>query len=225
MTLSAHFSEAPAALDLKVRGTRPDVLAAWNRPFADPGRLLVETLDAIEDGLVVTDARCTVLHTNRAARTIIAAGLLTQKNGILCAGTPQATRTLQDAIAGQDAARTPVVLWLGSPCARQLLSVTVSSGKEPAGPCGQTSPVVVVSIRRATPTRLPSVETMQATFDLTPAEAKMAHEVLKGDGVTACARRLGVTTNTARTHLNRVFDKTGTRRQAELVGLLLGCRG
>jgi len=35
------------------------------------------------------------------------------------------------------------------------------------------------------------------------------------------ASRLGISLATARTHLAHVFDKTGTRRQAELVRLLL----
>jgi DNA-binding CsgD family transcriptional regulator len=35
----------------------------------------------------------------------------------------------------------------------------------------------------------------------------------------AAAGRLGVSLATARTHLRHVFDKTGARRQAELVGL------
>jgi DNA-binding CsgD family transcriptional regulator len=41
-----------------------------------------------------------------------------------------------------------------------------------------------------------------------------------GDGIQACADRLGITRATARTHLAHIFRKTGTNRQAELVRLL-----
>jgi DNA-binding CsgD family transcriptional regulator len=44
---------------------------------------------------------------------------------------------------------------------------------------------------------------------------------LKGDGRSAAGRRHGVSTATARTHLSSIFEKTGTRRQAELIRLLL----
>ena len=46
-------------------------------------------------------------------------------------------------------------------------------------------------------------------------------EIIKGDGIQAAADRLGVSLATARTHLRHVFDKTGTQRQAELVGLAM----
>jgi DNA-binding CsgD family transcriptional regulator len=56
---------------------------------------------------------------------------------------------------------------------------------------------------------------------LTPAEAAVATEGLKADGLRASADRLGTSVTMARTHLAHVFDKTGSRRQAELVRLLV----
>lgn len=56
---------------------------------------------------------------------------------------------------------------------------------------------------------------------MTPAEAGCAVEILKGDGIQAAADRLSISQATARTHLSRIFDKTGVRRQAELVRLLI----
>lgn len=64
-------------------------------------------------------------------------------------------------------------------------------------------------------------EWLSRDFGLTRAEAVFAVEILKGDGLLATARRLGVALTTVRTHLAHVFDKTGTRRQAELVRLIL----
>jgi DNA-binding CsgD family transcriptional regulator len=62
-------------------------------------------------------------------------------------------------------------------------------------------------------------ETLQRRFGLTRAEATFLTEIIKGDGLQAAADRLGVSLATARTHLRHVFEKTGTHRQAELVGL------
>jgi DNA-binding CsgD family transcriptional regulator len=64
-------------------------------------------------------------------------------------------------------------------------------------------------------------QSLRRDFGLTPAEAGFTREVLKADGLQAVADRLGISLTTARTHLAHVFDKTGTRRQAELVRLIL----
>jgi len=64
-------------------------------------------------------------------------------------------------------------------------------------------------------------EWLREDFGLTAAEAGFTREILKADGLRAAADRLGISLTTARTHLARVFDKTGTRRQAELVRLIL----
>lgn len=61
---------------------------------------------------------------------------------------------------------------------------------------------------------------LRQRFGLTRAEAILALEICKGDGREAAARRCGISVSTAHTHLNRIFSKTGTRRQAELVHLL-----
>ncbi len=62
---------------------------------------------------------------------------------------------------------------------------------------------------------------LQRRFGLTPAEAKIAMEMLVGDGRAAAASRCGVSINTARTQLSSVFEKVGVKRQAELVKVLL----
>jgi DNA-binding CsgD family transcriptional regulator len=61
---------------------------------------------------------------------------------------------------------------------------------------------------------------LRKRFGLTSAEADLTLEILKGDGRAAAASRLGISPGTARTHLQRVFHKTGVHRQAELVGVI-----
>ena len=62
---------------------------------------------------------------------------------------------------------------------------------------------------------------LRRLYGLTRAEAVVAGEVLKGEGLQSVADRMSVTISTVRIHLQRVFDKTQTHRQAELVRLLL----
>jgi len=62
---------------------------------------------------------------------------------------------------------------------------------------------------------------LQDVYDLTPAEAEVAARVLRGHGLQYVADELRVTLSTVRVHLQHVFEKTGTHRQAELVRLLI----
>jgi DNA-binding CsgD family transcriptional regulator len=65
-------------------------------------------------------------------------------------------------------------------------------------------------------------ELIQGLFDLTHAEAAVARAICEGLDRVQTAARHGVSVETVRTQLKAVFDKTGVRRQAELVGLLRG---
>jgi DNA-binding CsgD family transcriptional regulator len=58
-------------------------------------------------------------------------------------------------------------------------------------------------------------------YGLSPAQRILAGHVAEGLTLTEIAERMQVTANTARTHLNRVFDKTGVRTQPALVRVLL----
>ncbi|MFC4126736.1 helix-turn-helix transcriptional regulator [Nocardia rhizosphaerae] len=67
----------------------------------------------------------------------------------------------------------------------------------------------------------PQPEALHDLYGLTEAETLVALGVLRGDGLPAVADQLSVSVFTARTHLQHIFAKTKTHRQAELVRLLL----
>ncbi len=71
----------------------------------------------------------------------------------------------------------------------------------------------------------PDAGLIAGLFDLTPAEARLAAVIAGGHPPRDAALRLGVTEATARTTLKRILAKTGTRRQADLVGLLKSATG
>jgi DNA-binding CsgD family transcriptional regulator len=68
----------------------------------------------------------------------------------------------------------------------------------------------------------PPVELVRLLFDLTPAEARVARLVAAGGTVESIATEGRLSLNTVRTHLRRVLEKTGCRRQADLVAVLGG---
>jgi DNA-binding CsgD family transcriptional regulator len=78
--------------------------------------------------------------------------------------------------------------------------------------------VAVSALKRSA--LVPSPAILTGLFDLTPAEAKFASALVSGRSIKEAARDVGVTESSGRTYLARIFSKTGTHRQAELVALL-----
>ena len=58
-------------------------------------------------------------------------------------------------------------------------------------------------------------------YGLTAAEARLTTFLARGRRLDEAAEDLGITYETARTHLKRIFNKTGAGRQTELVRLVL----
>ncbi|HEV2557483.1 MAG TPA: LuxR C-terminal-related transcriptional regulator [Microvirga sp.] len=61
-----------------------------------------------------------------------------------------------------------------------------------------------------------------AQFTLTAAETQVLAQVLNGHTLADVATILGVARSTVKSHVDAIYRKTGTRRQAELVRLVLG---
>ncbi len=61
------------------------------------------------------------------------------------------------------------------------------------------------------------IDRFSVRFGLTPAETRVLFEIIRGNGLLAAAARLNIGETTARTHARRIFDKTGTKRQTELI--------
>jgi DNA-binding CsgD family transcriptional regulator len=117
--------------------------------------------------------------------------------------------------------------------ARETLAVKRRSGARPYGVVTTTVPVdaagltpgrQLVAVFIADPDATPPDMAMglQATYDLTPAEAALvallAHDT---PSLAEAAERLGVSLTTVKTHLKHCFEKTGVQRQTELVRIAL----
>ena len=81
---------------------------------------------------------------------------------------------------------------------------------------------VLLLLAEAANASVPGADLLRLLFDLTPAEARLTRLLLEGRTPAEAAALLRITDATIRVHLKRVFAKTGVRRHAELVRLLLG---
>lgn len=61
----------------------------------------------------------------------------------------------------------------------------------------------------------------KAIYGLSDGQLSLARQVVNGDSLTCAATSLGISINTARTHLSRIYGKTGVNSQTALVRTLL----
>ena len=64
-----------------------------------------------------------------------------------------------------------------------------------------------------------------AVYGLSQAQERIARQLADGCDLGAAASALGISINTAKTHLQRIYDKLGVRTQPALVRLLLNADG
>jgi DNA-binding CsgD family transcriptional regulator len=179
-----------------------------------------EMLNRWEHGAILVDAQARILFANPAAEAVLKkrAGLRANA-GRLEACEARETATLSVLIAGGADGIPGGMVEL--PCrdgGRAIVEVIALPG--------ETSwrlqpPAAIVFLREAPGDGFPSREQIRRQFDFTPAQSALARELLYGDGIPAAVERLGISRSTARTHLLKMFQRTGTNRQAELVRLIL----
>lgn len=66
----------------------------------------------------------------------------------------------------------------------------------------------------------PPTDALRVLYGLTPAEVRICELMMQGLTPNEISEQIGVAVSTARTHLLRIFQKTGTDRQADLIRLL-----
>ena len=193
-----------------------------NRRASDVGLL---ALDHIATAVIVVDGSGHVLHMNQAGSALVAEkdGLTVDANLVCRGATPDETQALLETIRHQaargraDDAVTAVSL--SRPSMRHpLLVIATPLGPEPDAE-GQASVALFV----ADPDRPPALdaEVIGRLYGLTGAESRLACVLASGRDLGDAAEALHITQESARTYLKRIFAKTNTRRQADLVRLIL----
>jgi DNA-binding CsgD family transcriptional regulator len=82
-------------------------------------------------------------------------------------------------------------------------------------------PAALIHIADPNRVLLPAKTLQRQLFGFTEQEANIAALLLEGRSPRAISELLSISTNTVNVHLQSVFRKTGTRRQSELIRLLL----
>lgn len=168
---------------------------------------------------------CQVLFANRRAEELIRAQMgLRYEGGRLAATTPALTHHLQAlARAGSLAERGEgdmggtLELTRGGESPAILAHVIPLNAIRAAAVFDVDRPAVAVLVADPAAGLHSQIERFAARFELTPAEAQVLAEIIGGKGLLAAAAKLKICEATARCHTNRIFAKTGTTRQTELI--------
>jgi DNA-binding CsgD family transcriptional regulator len=180
---------------------------------------LEATLENLSTGVIFLDAQRRILHANRAAEEIFArtGKLLTTPAMLWGAGRIESQR-LAKIIDESSGAITLVRRETGWPLAVRALRMPAVDGL--ATPARRTTTTILFI---NDPSRLVSggVSGLCAAFGLTPRETDIVVLLAAGKGPAEVAATLGISLGNVRGHLSRIFGKTGTATQAQLVALCL----
>lgn len=188
--------------------------------------LSARMLDGLSQALLAVDGRCRLLHANAQAEAWLRQrhGLLL-RDGVVCAADAADAQVLGALVAAcaQHPARLPPAglapVALRSAAPRPPLLLQAMPLRPAATPWAPPRSAVLLCLSEPAP--VPAMaDALAQRYALTPAELRLARALADGAGLRAAAERAGMAYETARWYIKILFDKTGTRRQAELVRLL-----
>ena len=175
--------------------------------------------------VLVTDGQLRVLYANAPARALLdRRDPLRLGDGRLAANLPAATQALTTAVAmgavGEAALERrgmAIPLRGEDGIARALHVLPLSGGVLRPGLVNEAVAAIFVSSTSAAPAPVASL--VADLFGLSAKEAEVFALIAQGLAPNEAAARMGIGVATVRTHLSRVFEKSGARRQADLVRL------
>lgn len=190
---------------------------------------LTDALDGLSAGMFLVDNDRRIQHANQAGHAMLAAGeFIKADGGRLRVCDPQADQTLGDifaAVGGDDlslgARGIGMAFTTGSKehHVAHILPLTAGRRRRTGVEYGAAAAVFVHKAALDVPS---PPEVIAKTFHLTPTELRVLLAIVEVGGVPETAEALGVAGSTVKTHLGRVFEKTDTRRQADLVKIVAG---
>lgn len=197
--------------------------AATINRMLDLSAIAKATFEAVIDTLsmpvLLTDDSMRIVHANSAARRMLEQGdLIREQSGLLGAASKPVTRALEIAIErasndvgalGRKGLGIPVRRSGGESCALHVLPLRQGVALAPRA-------VVAIFVAHTGTPFIAPTEIVAALFGLTPAESRVFDRIVGGQTVTETAAALGVEASTIKTHMLRVYEKTGVRRRSEL---------
>ena len=189
---------------------------------------LADVLDNLSSGIFLLNSCCHLVHANASGYALLAADdVIRIVAGQLMISGAEANQTMRDAFSARgDAASLTIgaqaIPLLSSKGERYVAHILPLSSVLRNGSERSSDAVGALMLRKVTLGGHSYGELIARTFDLTPAELRVFLSIVEVGGVPETSIALGIAETTVKTHLHRVFAKTGTSRQADLVKLAAG---
>lgn len=187
------------------------------------GKLVtLNVFDQLSVGVVLLDRSAKVVFANAAARSLSSEDGPLHLNSSVTSHSPVHSRRLceliKSALNGTPARTMSIPAADSGPPLMVLVSpVEELDRSEVRGVRNAAAMVLLCDFDRTA--HVPAAWIMDA-YGLTRAEVKVALAIAAGTTIPLTARQLKISPNTVKTHLRRVYEKTGTARQAELSRLI-----
>jgi len=180
-------------------------------------------LDQLPIAVIVIDQRAKPVFVNRAGAAVLEdGGALSVDSGGICRSDSADFQTTVDLFFRKpEKAKKGLFFTLPGTGDLRPLSVFLSpfvGDIADSHPYGTLAVMYIVDPNNPVE---PFLDAVKIVFDLTDSEAKLAVSLVKGMALDEAAAICGLTVSSARTYLKRVFSKTNTNRQSDLIRLIL----
>ena len=188
-----------------------------------------DTTDGLGAGMFFVDASARIVHANASGHALLAEGsLLRLVEGRLVPNDASAEQALNevyamaergDAAVGVKGIAVPLIALDGERHVAHVLPLT-SGARRRAGT--RYAAAAAMLVQKATLDTPSPQEVIRTIYKLTPTELRVLLAIVQVGSPAEAGEALGIAESTVKTHLHRVFAKTGTKRQADLVKLVAG---
>lgn len=184
-----------------------------------------EVLERLGMGVILFDEEGRALFCNQMAKCIATRsdGFRIESSGRCSAATATATRDLRNLLSAAAFGQPRQGGALGLPKLRSGQTMMAMVTPLPGGslPLLGRGAAAVLFLSDPDLHPVPDANLLSRCYGLTLAEARLAAALVSGASPNDYSQAQGVSQNTVKTQLKRIFSKTGVQRQAELVKLLL----
>lgn len=188
-----------------------------------------ETIDGLAAGVFIVDCASRIIHANPSGKSMLDDGdVLRSVDATLGSIDSYGNHLLGESILAASGTEISLITQgagialSGAGGIRYVAHVLpLTSGTRQAAGLAHAA-VAAVFIRQLALDLARPLASAARRYGLTPTEAKVLRAVLEHGGVAPMATSLGISQATVKTHLQRLFEKTGTNRQVDLVKLTYG---
>ncbi len=181
-------------------------------------------LDGFQFGVLLVDRDLGIVHANAAAKAVLAGGgPLYAERGKAALRARPAQQALERAVqqAASEAASlggSGTGIPVGDRERPSVVHVLPLRQSQLRSELGSRAVAALFIAPASLPLRTPS-DALAAIYDLTPAETKVFELIALGLSQAEIAGKLGIAASTVKSHLLRLFAKTGCHRQSDLMKL------